>query len=165
MWFSKKINKPVVADNPKQSLLEYFIYLEREYSWYERAAKIHNVIWIVAQGTVIVSSLLTALVAALAHEQTFKSYDWLRISLIVLPLLGTFSSSVLLQTRVRDLLNLRDKGRQNVRTIIDNGKVEFAAATTEVKYTIIHRDLIEKMDKLDQEQTTGFFNFAPDIKP
>lgn len=164
MFLSKKSFVPSVPDDPKQALYEYFHYLEREYSWYERAAVLHNVVWFVAQGTVIIVSLLTALIAALAHDETFKDYGLLRACLIGLPLLGTLASSVLLQTRVRDLLNLRDRGRQDVRTIIDQGRAEFAAATSPERYTEIHRELITKMDKLDKEQTVGFFAVVPEVK-
>jgi hypothetical protein len=162
-FFNKPVKQPI-QDEPKKALQEYFTYLETEYQWYERAAKLHNIVWIVFQGILIISSILTALIAALAHEETFKSYDWLRMLLVVLPLLGVFATTILSQIGTRDLLKLREKGRQDIRTIIDHGQTEFAAATTTERYTTIHRDLVAKMDMLDNEQTDGFFSLAPDVK-
>ena len=150
--------------SPKEALAAYIVYLEGEYSWYDNASKRNFWAWTVAQVVVVCASLATAGIAALAKEDTFKAYSRLRILLIVVPLVGAFASSVLLQTRIRDLLALREKGRQAVRTLIDLGRAEFAAANTPERYTTIHRDLAAKMDQLDKEQTLGFFALVPEIK-
>lgn len=163
MWKKQKFTS-AVEDSPKEALAAYLQCMEQEYLWYETASKRHETLWTVAQGIVITASLSTSAIAALAHEETFNNYGWLRILLVVLPLLGTFASSVLLQTRVRDLLALREQGRQSIRTLTDLGRAEFAAASTPERCTTIHRDLACKMDKIDKEQTLGFFAVVPDIK-
>jgi len=89
----------------------------------------------------------------------------LRTFLILLPLLSTLAALFLMQTRIRDLLSLRERGKQDIRTIIDYGLAEFAAVKDyEQRYTTIHRDLVEKMDKIDKEQSKGFFTIVPEIE-
>ena len=161
----KKTKAQPVEGSPKEALAAYILYLEeKEYSWYDNASTPNFWAWSIAQGAVVCASLFTAGIAALAKEDTFKTYGLLRILLIVVPLAGAFASSVLLQTRIRDLFALREKGRQTVRTLIDLGRAEFAAASSPERYTTIHRDLAAKMDRIDKEQTIGFFDVVPEIK-
>jgi hypothetical protein len=63
----------------------------------------------------IVASLLAATVAALTTQQQFTGYT--RGALVILPLIGTFASSLILQTKARELLSLRERGRERIQAI------------------------------------------------
>jgi hypothetical protein len=47
------------------------------------------------------------------------------------------------------------------------GRVSFVPVVLQhwrKRYTTIHRDLAAKMDRIDKEQTMGFFDVVPEIK-
>jgi hypothetical protein len=153
-----------IESDPKAALASYIQELEDTYyPWYDGATNSNYRIWSIAQGTAIVAGLLTAAVAALTNEDAFRSFGWIRILLVTLPLLGAFASSFLVQTRVRDLFTLREQGRQTVQAIASQARAEFAAATSPERYSTIHRDLVAKITLLEKDQNVGFFSVVPDL--
>src|SRR5207302_1617302 len=83
----------------------------------------------VAQAVTVVAGVASSLLGALMSEQQFRDYGWLRVALIVTPLIGTLASTFLIQTRVRDLLALREFGREAFQALESRARAEFAAAT------------------------------------
>lgn len=153
-----------IKDNPKEALEGYIKELEADYyGWYESAMIKNFWIWSIAQGVAVVAGLVTAVVAALASEDTFRSFGFLRMILIIFPLIGTFAATFLLQTRVRDLFALRERGRQAIQFVTTTGKARFAAATKKEEFTAIHLEMAAVVEKIESEQNTGFFSVVPDL--
>jgi Na+/melibiose symporter-like transporter len=153
-----------IEDNPKAALAAYISELENDYQpWYESATVRNYWIWSIAQGTVIIAGLLTAVAAALATEESFKSFGFLRLILIVLPIIGTFAATFLVQTRVRDLFALRERGRQAIQRLVTKGRADFAAAIKPEEYTAIHLQLAKEVEEIEAAQTQSFFSAVPDL--
>src|SRR5262245_52911716 len=108
-----KTELPSIPDDPKAALSDYITELKNEYcKWYDMASDRNYKMWALAQGCTVLAGVASSLLAALMNEQQFRDYGWLRIALIVTPLVGTLASTFLIQTRVRDLLALREFGRE-----------------------------------------------------
>jgi hypothetical protein len=153
-----------VCDDPKRALIAYISDLENRYlRRYEKAKNRNYIIWSIAQGTAVVAGLVTAFIAAVINDTAFKTFSSLRTLLILTPLIGTFASSVLLQTRIRDLFALRERGRQAFQLITTSARAEFAAAQTSDRYTEIHRDLAERVRRVEAEQAISFFDIVPEV--
>lgn len=153
-----------IQKDPKSALSSYIEELdEYYYPWYESAAEKNYWMWAIAQGTAVITGLATAVLAAFMQEDLFKDFNVFRICLISLPVVGTLASTFLIQTRVRDLLALRERGRQSIQTLISSARAEYAAASTLERFTQIHRDLIQRVGLIEKEQTVGFFTIIPDL--
>src|SRR3954453_18435063 len=101
-----------LPDTPKAAAEVFIAHsLEAYRHWYERAARRNYIFWSAAQTISIAAGFLAAVVGALARDDTFASWNGTRIALIVLPILGSLASTLLVQTRVRQLLVLREEGR------------------------------------------------------
>src|SRR2546428_11446 len=94
-----------VADTPKEALHQYILELERDYyPWYARASDRLKWSWGLGQSTVLLAGVLASVLAAAASKEAFSQFGWIRTALIVLPMIGALASSLLAQTRARELL-------------------------------------------------------------
>jgi hypothetical protein len=102
-----------IPDQPKEALRWYIQELERDYyPWYRRSSNRLKWGWGVGQFTTLVAGVLTSVLAAAAPQEVLSRFGLVRIALVVLPIVGAFASSLLAQTRARDLLALREQGRE-----------------------------------------------------
>ena len=150
-----------IADTPDAALKRYIAELRDVYSaWYYRATLIHSWAWGIGQTVAIVASLLAALVAGLT---TKESFGWIsRTLLVALPLIATFASSLVLQTKSRELLSLRERGRERIQALVSKAEADYAGANgNEVRMTEIHRALVDAVSQLEREQSVEFFTVAP----
>ena len=159
----KAMTQPV-ADNPKNALADYIKELsEVYYTWYEKAVLRNYWMWTIAQAVTVAAGIATAVLAAFMREEQFKNFGVLRIALIAIPCIGTVASTFLLQTRVRDLMRLRERGRQKMQDLVTRARAEFAAASTNERYTVIHRDIAISVSRIEEEQNLGFFATVPEM--
>jgi hypothetical protein len=155
---------PKVHNDPKEALSAYIQELEgKYYNWYDCATKRDYMFWSIAQGIAIVAGLTTVVLATASHQGAFEHDSRLGLCLILAPVIGTLASTLLLQTGIRDLFDLRERGRQAIQLLATLARAEFAAADSSIRYTQIHRDLAERVRKVEEEQTIGFFSIAPDL--
>src|SRR5437016_4721181 len=113
-------SSPTLPGTAKEGLQHYIHELETlYYPWYETAAQRHFYVWVAIQAIAISAGVAAALVAALANGQQLLGVGTVRLLLVVLPLLGSTASALLVQTRVRDLMALREQGRQRVQHLIE----------------------------------------------
>jgi hypothetical protein len=110
--------------------------------------------WSIAQGVSIVAGFLAAIVAALANDQTFRDLNWLRVLLILLPIIGLLAATFLVQTHIRQLAELRENGRIQVEHLKEIAKIKFAAAKSEKEYSELHTWLVEEIKRLERDQHT-----------
>ncbi|ADB15572.1 hypothetical protein Psta_0887 [Pirellula staleyi DSM 6068] len=153
-----------LEDNPKDALEAYLRYMWKGYyKWYEKAVKQNQQLWLALQLVSIISAIATAVLAGLSGEKWFRDYESLRIAMIVIPLIGTFASSIAANTKVASLWALREQGRQAVQALVDSGRQRFAAATSAADYVAIHQFLVKAIEKVEASQAEGCFPLLPEI--
>jgi hypothetical protein len=150
--------KPLsLPDNPKKAFERYILELERSYRpWYKWASSLSKTTFVIGQATAILAGAATASVAALATK--LDNVKWL---LVLLPLVGAFSTALLAQTRVRDILALRENGRQQITALIDKAKAAYAAASDEAAFSKLHTDLISAVNHLERQQAIDLLAIIP----
>lgn len=149
-----------LAENPKEAFGRYIIELETEYyDWYTTASNRNKYMFVALQCLAIVSGAATAIVAAIVSDTNRK--EW-RLVLVLLPLLGTFATALLAQTRLRDVLALRERGREQLQKLISNAKVEYAASSpdTDVHFTRVHKTLVEEISRIERQQALDVLSIA-----
>jgi hypothetical protein len=149
-----------LPENPKDAFARYILELEHSYQpWYERASRFNKIMFVIGQGTAILAGATTAFVAALVGEQGFAEVKWL---LVLLPLVGAFATALLAQTRVRDILALRENGRQQIEALIDTARAAYAVpAASEEAITKQHYDLISEVSRLEKQQAVDILSIVP----
>jgi hypothetical protein len=151
-----------IPDNPKAACENYIKELETlYYPWYAAVASRHYYFWCILQAVATLAGFAAAILAALVKKEQFEDFGWGRISLIVLPFVGSLASTFLVQLRIRSLLGLRERGRQAFQHLIEQGMARFAAASSPADYTQIHTWLVEQAAAIEREQSRGFFQIAP----
>jgi hypothetical protein len=112
------------------TLLENFINKletdEDELKFYKRAANFHYWAWNITAGIVFLSSVISALFAALMSEENFKSFG--KIALFIIPILGATASGLLHLYKFREKEALREEGRIEIEDIIACAKSLMASA-------------------------------------
>ena len=153
---------PDIEDNPKAALESFIRELETYYySWYDSASGRNFYALFVAQALSFLCGFATALVAAILRQDQLGSWSTGRVLLVVLPLIGALASTFVVQSRIADMLALRESGRETIQLLANSARAEYAAATTPERYTQIHRDLVAKVSALEQEQSRGFQRLVP----
>jgi hypothetical protein len=152
-------NGAVLADNPRDAIGRYIAELDQSYRpWYERASSFNKIMLIVGQGTAILAGATTAFVAALVDQAVLNEYRWL---LVLLPLVGAFATALMAQTRVRDILTLRESGRREIQVLIDSGKASYASrSTSDDEISKLHRDLIVEVARLEERQAASILSMV-----
>jgi hypothetical protein len=147
-----------VEDNPKDALEAYLRYMwSGYYKWYESAVASNQRLWLATQAVAIVAGFGTAILAALSGEQWFRDSSFWRVSLIVLPLVGTLAGSIAANSKVAARWALREQGRQAIQRLVDSGRQRFGAATTPAEYSEIHASLTKAVDAVEAAQAEGCF--------
>ena len=149
---------PALADTPKKALETFIQELSSNYyDWYDGSVKRHYHIWLPIQVVSLLSGFATAILAALSDKQTFETYGWLHLTLILLPAVGAGASTIAVQARLQNRYQLREKGRVEIQSLLNEGRAKFAAATNDKEYTDLYLDLGRRVDAIEQQQSEGFF--------
>jgi hypothetical protein len=154
-----------LPDNAKEAFEQYILKLEREYApWYKRTSTFNKVMWVIGQSTAILAGTITAFVAALVGEREFADLRWL---LVLLPLIGAFATALLAQTRVRDILALRESGREHIETLIEAAKATYAGIPRagEQDVTDRHMHLVNEVSRLERQQAVDILSIVPVVGP
>jgi len=153
-----------VADDPKVALVDFILDLENNYyPWYESAATRNYYAWFIAQAVSLLAGFATAVLAAFVHGEQLNTWGVRRGILIVLPLLGSLASTYLLQSNVAEMEDHRETGRETIQTLVNEARVDFAAAKSPENYTRIHRALAAKVSALEKQQRRGFRRIVPKV--
>lgn len=152
----------VLPDRPKEALQAYIDELEREYyPWYRRASRNNFYLWLIAQIVAVFAGFATAIVAALIDHLADVGLTFLRILLIVLPIVGSFAATLLVQARVLERKALRERGRQAIQGLVAKAKADFAGAKNDADYSATHQKLIKDVQAIEAEQAFEFVRIAP----
>ena len=153
---------PEIEDNPKEALRSFIRELETfYYPWYDRATTRNYYAMFAAQSLSLLSGFATAILAVLLGVEQFKSWGIGHILLVLLPLLGSLASTFLVQSRIAELEALRERGRETVQRLANQGRVDFAGASSPEQYTQIHNALVDEVSSLEQEQSRAFQRIIP----
>ncbi|RKG89831.1 hypothetical protein D7W82_05985 [Corallococcus sp. CA049B] len=139
-----------LAETPKEAFGNYIRELEDSYlRWYARASYCNKILFVVLQGTAIVAGLGTAVIAGKASDLEDS-----RFVLVLLPLLAAFATGLLEQTRVRQVLALRENGREQVQRLISDAKAAYAAAPRDAdqNFTQLHMKLVDEISRIERQQ-------------
>jgi hypothetical protein len=148
-----------LPDNPKGALAAFLVELEQSYyAWYENSVKWLRRIWHPLYWSGILIGASTAVIAALATEESFKSFGVIRLLLVILPIVGAFLSTVVVQSQLSERFQPRENGRRRVQHLLNTGRQRFAAAQKPEDYSAIHADLVKQLDAVEDEQGSGFFS-------
>lgn len=152
-----------IGSDPKEALRLYILELQREYyTWYARASRRLKSWWAFGHATVILAGVLAAVLAAVSDIQALKDSSVVRVFLVILPIVGTMTSSILLQTKVRDLLTLRSIGQEAIQNLIAQAKADYAMANDNPKrLSEIHTALVSAVSRVEREQAAGFRSILP----
>lgn len=152
-----------MEDNPKDALEAYLTYMwSGYYKWYEDAVAINQRLWLATQGLALVAGFGTAVLAALSGEPWFRSPSIWRVTLIVLPLIGTLAGSIAASSKVTAKWALREQGRQAVQQLVDSGRQKFASATSAAEFSEIHAWLVKAIASIEAAQAEGCFPLVSD---
>lgn len=152
-----------VPENPKEALRMYILELERDYyPWYNRSSNRLKWGWGLGQGTALIAGVTASVLAAAASDQSLKTFGLVRTALVLLPIVGALASSLLAQTRARDLLALREHGREVMQALISRARADYAAAADDsVRLASLHTALVKEVSQLERDQSAGFLSIAP----
>ena len=155
-----------LADNPKEALEQFVLELNEEYRpWYERSVTRIHWTWLPVHLVALFSGFAASILAALATDKTFESFSFVRTLLIVLPALGAAASTLTVQSRLHDWCRLRENGRRAMQDLYNEGRKQYAAATTNEEYASIHEELVRKVNAIEQTQGAGWFYLASPRSP
>ncbi|MFI5142471.1 MAG: hypothetical protein ACHQQS_01045 [Thermoanaerobaculales bacterium] len=153
---------PEIADTPKAALASFITELETYYySWYDSATTRNYYTWFVAQVLSLLSGFATAVIAALLHNDQFKSWGLGHIALVVVPLVGALASTFLVQSRIAELEALREAGREAIQRLANEARANFASASSPQEYTKLHLALAAEVSTLEREQSRSFQRIIP----
>ena len=152
-----------VPENPKEALRMYILELERDYyPWYSRSSNRLKWVWGVGQATALIAGVVASVLAAAATAESLTRFGPVRTALVLLPIVGALASSLLAQTRARDLLALRERGRESIQALISRARADYAAAADDsARLALLHVSLVQEVSRLECEQAVDFLSIAP----
>lgn len=137
--------------NHKELLCELIAQLEKkERTFYERTARFNYWAWHIIVGVSLLSSVVSALTAALIDSKGFEAYG--KILLVVVPIVGAGATGLLHLYKFREKEALREEGRIEVNDIIENAKSCLALAKNEEDFQKAFHSVRERFFKLEQSQ-------------
>ena len=142
----------------KSEFLKFIKYLEKSYKpWYSKNVARSLNLWYVCQSLSILCGFATAILAAFSDKEFFSSIG--KVLMIIIPTIGSLAATIILQFRIFDLWQLREKGRVTIEKMISMGFQLYASNKTEQEYSELHKEFIEQTYKLE-EQKTQFFQLS-----
>jgi hypothetical protein len=143
----------------KSEFLKFIKYLEKSFKpWYTKNVGRSLYLWYVCQALSILCGFATAIIAAFADQAFFAATG--KLLLIIIPTIGSLAATIILQFRIFDLWQLRESGRTTIEKMVSLGFQIYASNKTEQEYSDIHKEFIEQVYKLEEEQKTQFFQLS-----
>jgi len=155
---------PDIEPEPRAALASYIRELEEYYyPWYDKAESWNYIVWHALQSVAFLSGFATAIIAAVLKTQSFDGWGAGRVLLVVLPVVGTFATTYIAQSRIAELEGLRERGRQAIQRLASEARVDYAAAKGPQDFTDIHRRLVAAVTAVETEQERGYRSVAPKL--
>lgn len=142
------------SDNPKEALAKYVDQLHTDYeNWYGRSKLRIGATWQALQLLSYLSGFAAAILSAVGNTEKPLHRFWM----VVLPLIGSFSASMIVQFRLYELTQMREHGRICFQTLVEEARRRLAAAATLPECTQIHAELASKANEIEAAQSQTFF--------
>lgn len=132
--------------------------LHKDYEiWYAKSVRRVSRNYYLLQGISVLAGFLTSILSASIPDINFGTW---RIVLIILPLVGSLSATILLQFRIYVLWNLREEGRIAFQNLVSEGRKRYAASKTDKECFEIHESLQLRVTAIENEQKDKFFSLS-----
>ena len=142
---------PMPNDRHRSLLADLISKLEtEERPFYERTSTLNYWAWHVTAGLAFLSSVVSALVAALMKEADFGTYG--KTLLVTVPVLGAAAAGLLHLYKFREKEALREDGRIEVEDMIANAKSLLASCNDEEDCKKAFQAVRERFRQLEQTQ-------------
>ena len=122
----------------------------QERAFYMCTSQINYWAWHITAGIAFLSSVVSALVAALMKQADFDSYG--KIVLVTVPVVGAAAAGLLHLYKFREKEALREEGRIELEDIIANAKSLLADASDEEGYKSAFHAVRERFRQLEINQ-------------
>ncbi len=164
-------NHEEVHHNPREALDAFIHRLEADSERSKTSARHCYYLWRSLYVISLVAGFLTSVLAALLKDDYFVGFTWGRIVLIILPFVGSFASTILVQAKVQNLWKLREDGKRAIEDLVEEGRRRFSAAVSAqppegrlAECSRIYEDLQNKRNKLKEIESKSLFElFRQDI--
>lgn len=134
--------------------------LKEEYlPWYEKQVNFWKNMVVPIQTIMLAAGFLPAILAVWVGDEKFKNEEWVRISMVLIPAIGTGLTAVVAQGKLYERLQLREHGRFTIQSIYNEGKQKIAAAKTEEECTALQDVLRRRVDEVETRQAEAMFKF------
>jgi len=127
--------------------------------WYTKAVRQCYAWWIFLQLAILSSGSLTSILAGLNMREN-KIGDMGKISMIVLPILGTALTAIVVQFRIFDLWRIREQGRIEFQALYEKGLRLSATVEDQKQRNLELEQLQERTRQIEQDQSNLFFGLA-----
>lgn len=139
-----------ISKSPREALEKYVKQLHDRYErWYAHSTTRVGITWQILQVLSYVSGFAAAIVAAVGPE------SW-KTARVILPLIGSFAASLIVQLRLYELTQVREQGRIAFQKLSEDARCQLAAAKDE-DCSKIHAELAAKAHEIEVSQTSLFF--------
>ena len=136
-------------------------------TYYEGASESAYRAWTITAGIAFLSSVASALTAALISDASFGTYG--KSLLVVIPVIGAAATGLLHLYKFREKEALREEGRIEVEDIILNAKSLLSSCTSENDAKVAFQQIRERYRQLELNQhrrdITLRSDEVPKIKP
>ena len=142
---------------PREALAAFSNVVQAKFEpWYDLHSRRCYQWYLGLQLLMFVASIATAVFAALSNGKNFDS--WAKYVIVLLPLVGATATTILSQFRLYDLWKLREEGRIQIQAIVLEADRRAASATSETECAQIHKELADRVNKIEQDQSVSFFS-------
>lgn len=129
--------------------------ITRNYAWYKKATFRNLIAWYALQFITVLSGFLTSILVALSNNEYLNSKTW-KIILIILPAIGSFAYTIIIQFRVYELWNVRDKGRFMYNNLYAEFYGQLLLCKSEDEYKNLFNKIIRTTSQIEQEQSLAY---------
>ena len=153
-----------LPSNSQAAFAAYVMELERDYlPWYDKASKCWQWVVMIGQCIALFAGVLASILAAAASAEAIAQFGVLRTALVILPALGAFAATVLVQMRARHFLAIREKGRMRMQDIISRARASYAMAGTDPNaLAMALAAVVAEVNLLEGEQASEAIQLIPD---
>ncbi|MEI7662076.1 MAG: hypothetical protein WCK34_07760 [Bacteroidota bacterium] len=131
--------------------------ISRNFVWYKKATRRNLLIWYALQFVTLSTGFLTTILLSLSGKNYLESGCW-KMFLIILPSIGSFAYSVIIQFKLFELWTIRDKGRYLYYNFYAEFRKEMIKCQEPDDYRILLDKMINTIKKIEQEQSLAYIS-------
>lgn len=158
-----------MAETISQNLDVFINELHTEYEmWYAKSVRRNYKWWYLLQIISAISGLFFALASAIAVSGVLKECSSstndnpkiITLILVLLPALSSACANIIIRFRIYDLWMIREQGRIQFQKLHQEAIGKAASAKDDEERSKLYQDLVDRAEKIENEQQTRFFSIA-----